>query len=44
MLASISDMLFPSGDLSLIDPEFLDKLDIAVLSRASLKTKVHILL
>jgi hypothetical protein len=44
MLASISDLLFPSGDPSLIDPEFLDKFDIVVLSRASLKMKVHILL
>jgi len=44
MLGSISDLLFPSGDPSLIDGEFLDKFDIVVLSRASLKTKVHILL
>jgi hypothetical protein len=40
MLGSISNLLFPSGDPSLIDGEFLDKFDIVVLSRASLKTKV----
>ena len=39
-----SDLLFPSGDPSLVDGEFLDKFDIVVVSGASLKTKVQILL
>jgi len=34
-----SDLLFPSGDPSLVDGEFLDKFDIVVVSGASLKTK-----
>ena len=36
-----SDLLFPSGDPSLIDGEFLDKFDIVVVSGASLKIKVQ---
>ena len=39
-----SILLFPSGDPSLVDGEFLDKFDIVVVSGASLKTKVQILL
>jgi hypothetical protein len=42
-LTVFSDLLFPLGDPSLIDGEFLDKFDIIVVSGASLKTKVQIL-